>query len=222
MINLIPTMTSNTAPSGTATASASTGSNISRAFYAFDGNISTSGDVYYGTNFPKNVYTRYIWQNTVDISNIVFAFVYQSGGSGNWIDIALQVTYDGTTWTNINSQRILYGNTKTIYSFANLNLSNVKGIGLGATDSQSGYGSYFTEIQAYNIVNNNIFLEDNPLVIDDLGSEVSLIANFERAASLRYKVNGVWKYAIPYIKLNGNWYKAIAYRKTNGIWKQGI
>ena len=67
----------------------------------------------------------------------------------------------------------------------------------------------------------NIFFEDNPLVID-VGGEASLTANLERAASLRYKVNGVWKYAIPYIKLNGNWYKAIAYRKTNGVWKQGI
>ena len=67
----------------------------------------------------------------------------------------------------------------------------------------------------------NIFFEDNPLVID-VGGEALLTANLERAASLRYKINGVWKYAIPYIKLNGNWYKAIAYRKTNGVWKQGI
>ena len=68
----------------------------------------------------------------------------------------------------------------------------------------------------------NIFFEDNPLIIDELGGEAPLTANLERAASLRYKVNGVWKYAIPYIKINGNWYKAIAYRKTNGVWKQGI
>ena len=205
MIGLIPKMTSNTTPSGEATGSNYKSGQLYRAYYAFDQDISTIADLNYGTAYPLNWYTRYIFPNIVDIDYLNFGFAYERGGNGYWIDITLQVTYDGSSWENVKTERLTWkGSVKTIFAFNNLGLSNVKGIGLGATNSQSGYGSYFTEIQAYPPLDNNIFLEDNPLVIDDLGSEVSLTANFERAASLRYKVNGVWKYAIPYIKLNGN------------------
>ena len=221
MIGLIPKMTSNTAPSGTATASSSSGSNLSRAYNAFDGNFSSYGDVYYGSAFPKNVYTRYIFPNTVDINGIQFAFNYQNGSSGSWIDITLQVSYDGTTWENYKTERLTWTNTRTAYTFNNLNLTNVKGIGLGASNSQSGYGAYFTEIQAYPPVENNIVLNNNPLTFT-VSDDVKLIANFERVSSIRIKVNGQWKYGMPFIKVNNAWKQGVAYTKINGSWKEGL
>lgn len=35
----------------------------------------------------------------------------------------------------------------------------------------------------------------------------------------KYKINGVWKDAIPYIKVGGFWKKAIPYIKVDGAWK---
>ena len=68
----------------------------------------------------------------------------------------------------------------------------------------------------------NIVIGDNPLMIQSIENDLSLIAYFERISSLRYKINGAWKYALPYIKIKGRWRKAIAYRKINGSWKKGL
>jgi hypothetical protein len=41
------------------------------------------------------------------------------------------------------------------------------------------------------------------------------------AGTLKTKVNGAWKNAVPLIKVNGKWEKAIAFIKVNGVWKRG-
>jgi len=34
------------------------------------------------------------------------------------------------------------------------------------------------------------------------------------------KINGGWKYAMPWIKVNGSWKRALTYQKVNGSWKK--
>lgn len=40
------------------------------------------------------------------------------------------------------------------------------------------------------------------------------------APGARVKVNGSWRYAIPYVKVNGVWKLAQPYSKVNGIWRK--
>ncbi len=39
--------------------------------------------------------------------------------------------------------------------------------------------------------------------------------------TLRIRVNGEWKKAIPYVRVNGEWKKAKAYIRVNNEWKKG-
>ena len=66
----------------------------------------------------------------------------------------------------------------------------------------------------------NITFTDNPLAFK-AGDSVSFIANFERTANCRFKVNGEWKMAMMYKKINGEWVTGPTRVKVNGAWKDG-
>lgn len=41
-------------------------------------------------------------------------------------------------------------------------------------------------------------------------------------STIRLRVNGTWKKAIPYLRVNGTWKKCKAYLRVSGSWKKGV
>ena len=95
---LIPTMTSNTAPSGVASGNSSTASSHP-AYHAFDGNDSTWWETDYSTN---KHYLQYKFPSAVCVKK-VYAKLYKNGSSG--INIKIYGSNNGTTWTQIGNAR---------------------------------------------------------------------------------------------------------------------
>lgn len=213
---LIPRMTSNTTPSGIATCSSALNSNYA-VYKAFDKTANVWASVY-NTSTVNQQWIKYEFPNVVKVKKIKLTV-----NNDRYLHYIIKGSLTDSDYIELwdYNQTGAVSDQSHVYELANeVSIKYLK-LQVVTFQDKTGNPPQVNELQVYSEVNPNIIFERNPLsfVVSD---DVSLTANFERAASLRYKVNGVWKYAIPYIKLNGNWYKAIAYRKTNGVWKQGI
>jgi hypothetical protein len=104
----VPTMTSNTAPEGVASAS-SIYSSTTNAFKAFD--KSTSTYWYAGGNAPQWIQYQFI--NPVFIHSVVISGYGSSGASNNPNSITIQASTDGSTFTDIQTINQEFTNSPT-------------------------------------------------------------------------------------------------------------
>ena len=90
---LIPTMTSNTAPSGVASGSGTAGGND--YYKAFDDNNTTW---YNASSASAGMYIQYKFPNKVCVKKI---YGYSQNGSTRWGSITIKGSNNGSNWTDI-------------------------------------------------------------------------------------------------------------------------
>ena len=90
---LIPTMTSNTTPSGVASGSGATSGND--YYKAFDGNNTTW---YNASSASAGMYIQYKFPNKVCVKKI---YGYSQNGNNRWGSITIKGSNDGSNWTDI-------------------------------------------------------------------------------------------------------------------------
>lgn len=176
------------------------------------------------STYGAGVNNNYI---TIDFQKPVVVVEYEGSNHNDSSSIAWSFTIagsnDNVTYTNIQTDAFpakafqavtvrnltAYRYYRLIYSAYNNSYSSRRYV--FAHLSLSGYAE--DEASA-------VTLYDNPLVFS-LGESTSLIANFNRSANCRFKVNGEWKFAMMYVKVNGQWQQGLIRVKKNGSWKEG-
>lgn len=140
---LIPTMTSNTAPSGTCSATIYRSGYQNRAYMAFDGNDSTIADVWYGQAFSLSTMTCYEWASAVTVNKVYWKGYIDGNGSFSQPAKA-QYKNSGGTWVDLFTYSDLEGE-KVLDSPISL-----LGIRMGAVATSTNRGMLFYTIQCYN------------------------------------------------------------------------
>lgn len=145
---LIPTMTSNTAPFGTAAIYGSYNSGQEwRAYYAFDSNHNTNGDVWYGIAYGLDTKVGYIFPSMQHNIRKVLLNAYVDGG-GSLSSGVIEYTSDGSTWktlVTLTSSNFV-NNRATVHE---VNIDKIIGIRAGATSTSNGLGIIIRELQVY-------------------------------------------------------------------------
>ena len=145
-------MTSNTTPSGTASTNQYRSGYEGNAYLAFDNNVVTNADVYYGQAFANNTYTIYTFPS-VQSSITLIGLCARIDGNGTITTGTIDYSTNGSTWTtavNLTSSNFVSENNDA--GFTNLykvNLSNVKAIRVGSTASSNSRGMIVRELQVY-------------------------------------------------------------------------
>lgn len=152
LLPLIPKMTSNTAPSGTASTSSYKSGYQGNAYLAFDGDVATNADVYYGSAFANNTYTIYTFANVQPQINII-TLCARIDGAGTITTGSIDYSSNGTNWVtavSLTSSNFISQDTNTgVTNRYVVNLQNVKAIRAGSTASSNGRGMIVRELQAY-------------------------------------------------------------------------
>lgn len=168
IVPLIPVMTSNTAPSGTAGTTQGLSTQTYRAYMAFDGNTNTSADVYYGQNFLIGTKTYYLFNSAQkDIRKVSLCGHTDTGTMNTGV---IEYTEDGTEWktlVELNAENCEI-NGIDVNAELDVDVATLVGIRAGATATTSGRGLIVHELQVYgaNTINNGGFLIPR---INDLG-----------------------------------------------------
>lgn len=144
--NLIPIMTSDSTPSGTASAS-STLSYEYPAWRAFDENTSywiPSGD-------DESPYISYSWGSLITLSKIVIC-TYNNGPTSVQRTVTVQGLDSNDDWINCldtgNDITLDFGSYKPIAHFIDLDGNDYKAIKVSGTGNWYTYGSYACMIEA--------------------------------------------------------------------------
>ena len=145
---IIPQMTSNTAPYGQAQCWDGYNSGQEyRAYMAFDGNVDTLGDVWYGLSYGLTTKIGYVFPAVQ--KNIKKITLYGGCDQGGTLTSGVvEYTTDGSTWStlfNLNESNF-QPNKENIYY---VNIANLQGIRVGAKTSSNGMGLIMKEIQVY-------------------------------------------------------------------------
>lgn len=132
----VPTMTSNTTPSGVVSG------NVATQYYAFDGNDSTRTQVNSENIYP---YVEYEFLQNVSIKK---ARVYAQGLSKNY-SCKIQYKDSSNNWSDLKSLTITTSLSNQIFSFPN-NIAKSKNYRVYSTTSKtSGTNLFFNSIQFY-------------------------------------------------------------------------
>lgn len=145
---LIPAMTSNTAPSGQVSYWGGHNSGQEwRAYYAFDRDDSTMGDVWYGIGFGLATKIGYIFPSAQSKIKKIKLRAYIDG-SANLYSGAIEYTTDGSNWyTLVPLTADNFTNNEDLYF--DVNIDGLLGIRVGATSTSNNLGMIVRELQVY-------------------------------------------------------------------------
>ena len=145
---LIPKMTSNTEPSGTATAYGSyKESELKRAYCAFDGHWRTGADVHYGSLYGLTTKIGYIFPAAQKNINLIKLIGYvDSNGTIN--SGVIEYTINGSDWsTLVTLTQENFTNNEVCYY--HVNVPELQGIRVGAISTSNDGGIIVRELQVY-------------------------------------------------------------------------
>lgn len=143
---LIPTMSSNTTPYGVASATAYLNAQtLANAYKAFDNDINSSADVWYGYAYTLATQIVYTFDSTVTIGSIAYAGYVD--GAGTLTSGIIEYSTDGNTWQTADTFSTIDSIVATKVTF-NTPIT-AKAIRLGATATSNNRGIIFTYIQAF-------------------------------------------------------------------------
>lgn len=154
--SLIEKHITNVGTNGIASASQYKSGYDGNAYMAFDDNVSTTADVYYGSAYANGTYIQYIWNTAVKYIDYILVSGFIDG-AGTITTGAIQYTLDGTNWTTITnltnanfSNNFASGVSDTgVTNLYKVNLTNVRGIRIGSTASSNSRGMIIKELACY-------------------------------------------------------------------------
>lgn len=144
----VPTMTSDTTPSGEASASSTVTS--SNPYYGFDNNSSTRWSSNINTTIVGQ-YLRYEFDRPVCIKMAKGQYFGSTGGNNITLTLAFQGSNNGTDWTNIKSGITIVHNTTQTTDFEAIENNNTlySQYQIIGTAQTSGVRLTFNELQFY-------------------------------------------------------------------------